>query len=164
MSQTSENLAHLRDRLLAWTAAHGVPEADRQDLVQETLSILLRARFSEDAERPTTEDDVRYAFGILRRQRALLARRKLREQRLRRLPGVPREEDPVTNLEQQQRADALAAAVALLTSEDRQIILLRLKGASNDRIAAELGLTRQAVRQRWVRALEELRRSLFPSD
>lgn len=140
----------------------GSRRRDRDDLVQETIAVLLQRRFVGDPERQPKEEDVRYAFGILRRQRALLIRRRLQERRLYRLAGVQPQKTETAGLGQQFGPDALADAVAMLTSEDRQIVLLRLRGVSHHRIAADLGMTSQAVRQRWIRALDELRRNIFP--
>lgn len=53
--------------------------------------------------------------------------------------------------------DALFRALQTLDQADYQLVIMRLRGASWEQVAASVGITSDVARKRWQRLLEELR-------
>ncbi|MGD2040414.1 MAG: sigma-70 family RNA polymerase sigma factor [Anaerolineae bacterium] len=69
--------------------------------------------------------------------------------------------DPVAGTERRLDAECLAAALAHLTEEQRQVILLKfMEGYRNSQVATMLGKTEGAVKSLQYRALKALRRAI----
>jgi RNA polymerase sigma-70 factor, ECF subfamily len=121
---------------------------DAEDLVQETLMAAIGAlrRFDGRAKFST------WLIGILIRQAALARRKKRR-------PEVPAEQEVrATASEKADRRMDVAAALATLSEEHREVVVLReFEAMSYDEIAAVLGVPRGTVESRLHRARQELR-------
>jgi RNA polymerase sigma-70 factor (ECF subfamily) len=73
------------------------------------------------------------------------------------------EATPATEAIRQELGQRLQAAIASLSEEDRDIILMRhFEQLANQEVAAELGLSEAAASMRYLRALRRLRTVLAP--
>ena len=140
--------------------------ADRDGIVQEALATLIEA----DREGRLTPDDdglVRYALTIYRnlaalRLRKLYMARRASERAPRRKQSA--EPAPYESLSTEERQGVIARALASLSDEDREIVLLRQRGQTFDQIAGVLGKESTNIRQRYVRALQHVRDACFREE
>lgn len=163
MPLDERTLRQLGLRMDRWSAGWGLPDADRADLIQ---SALVAVGLSERAAGLGGESLDRYAYAVLRNRRATLLRRRMAEarrdatlrdaERTRDAPAGPLERSAMS-----EQADRVRDAVAALPEIDRQIIQLRVRGEGFPAIAEALGITHDAARQRFVRAIQSLRDQVF---
>lgn len=70
-------------------------------------------------------------------------------------------ESPSSHVQRRERAVLLADHMAMLSTDHRQVVLLRnLEGMPFDEVATKMNRSTGAVRMLWLRAVEQLRRSL----
>lgn len=129
--------------------------ADLDDLIQETLEALL-ASARKRSEFASGDELLRYATGILRNRRALMYRRRFAEQS--RVPGKRGKPavavaSPVEQLGERERVEAARALIAQLAPEDRAVLWLCFRGVNLKQAAEALGISHDAARQRFSRAL-----------
>jgi RNA polymerase sigma factor (sigma-70 family) len=146
-------------------------------VLQEALGSFLRRRLRDiEAARELTSDvlmavlhavrenrlqDIRKLPAFVRGTARNLANNHLRARLARPveepLLGDPASEDPTQELEQQERAAQVEAAISRLTGSERQIVLMTIEeGLKPAEIARDLGLSPEAVRARKSRALRKL--------
>lgn len=146
-----EFAAQFQQRVFAFLAARLRDHDAARDLAQETLLTCLRALRAR-----TLRNRARLAsfvFGtarhFARNHQRRLARRGTTEPVTDRLCSAT----PADPLEAAERQDALQRAFARLSPLDRRIVLLTVfEGLTSDAVAAEVGLSAAAVRQRKARA------------
>lgn len=101
---------------------------------------------------------------VARRRRQAAARRATLEGLRRRTEDASGPHGPV-GLPDELPDDRLAAAVAKLPEEQREVVLLRTEaGLTFAEIAATLGVSLNTAASRWRYALEKLRSALAPSE
>ena len=77
----------------------------------------------------------------------------------------PREDDPLVILMRTERVEAIRTAMKQLSSQDREILLLKyLEKKNYQQIAEQLGLSRHAVEHRLVKARKALRKQIASGD
>ncbi|HEX8324114.1 MAG TPA: RNA polymerase sigma factor [Tepidisphaeraceae bacterium] len=127
-----------------------ISPADAEDVVQETLTALLTAKFRGDAALRT------FLVSIVVRQAALVRRKKRPTMRLANQDDLP------AGGNEQAAVDAkldLAALLADLSPEHREVLVLReLQGHDYEQMAETLGVPRGTIESRLHRAREQLRR------
>jgi RNA polymerase sigma-70 factor, ECF subfamily len=162
-------------RLLArtWIDTAIKAKADGSDMVQETM---MAAHASFDQFRGGTEQElVAWLRQILARNVAMLSRRYRAERRQAKrevsldallhsssatLDSFVADEasSPSHAYQQRERAVVLADALAELSSDHREVIVLRsFQELEWDEVAEKMGRSRNAVRVLWARALKQLR-------
>ena len=152
-------------------------EAEFVNVFQPRLRCILLARTRcVDTARELTQDVIVHALralrgGQLRDMNALppflhgIARNVLAEhwRSTRRNPNVSLQDaadvpQPETDPGDEERATRVRESLALLSTADREILLLYLvEGSQPSQIAARLGLSSEAVRQRKCRAIKRIR-------
>lgn len=96
------------------------------------------------------------AIDMLRKQKPVL---------MDELPEKAAEETPISLLLKAERKEHLQIALNLLPPKDRDIIIRRdLEEASYKNLAAEYGLSEDAVRQRYSRALKKLEQIIVSDE
>jgi RNA polymerase sigma factor (sigma-70 family) len=155
MKLDARTISRLRRELAAWPGAKGIARADLDDLIQETLEALL-ASPKKRGEFASGDELTRYATGILRNRRALMYRRQFAEER--RASGKRGRADvadasPTERVSERERAEAARALIDRLSPDDRAVLWLCFRGVNLKQSAEALGISHDAARQRFSRAL-----------
>ncbi len=127
--------------------------SDAEDLISTTFERMLAGLSGLDPKRV-----VAFALGIARN--AVIDHVRLRRPAapLEAAAAVPSEGDPLGQLAARDGLHALSAAFTQLSDDERELVSLRFgDGLRHAEIAALLGLSEAAVRQRLSRAVRELR-------
>jgi RNA polymerase sigma-70 factor, ECF subfamily len=130
-----------------------IVKSDAEDLISTTFERMLAGLSGLDPKRV-----VAFALGIARN--AVIDHFRLRRPAapLEAAAAVPATGDPLGQLSAREGLHALSAAFAHLTDDERELVSLRFgDGLRHAEIAALLGLSEPAVRQRLSRAVRELR-------
>lgn len=151
----------LRPRLLRYFRAHGFPESDSEDLVQNTLARVYRSV-------QTLEDEEKFMpwlFTIARNVRKTAAER--RRQMSAELPDGENMEarasacDDVTDQIDPVLVEQVWASVSDLPAQQRQCLVLRIRDdLSYEEVARILNLSVHTVRNHIAQAKKSLRRIL----
>ncbi|MFO1078897.1 MAG: sigma-70 family RNA polymerase sigma factor [Planctomycetota bacterium] len=155
-------VAWFRPRVLLFVQARGGDRALAEDVAQEVLMAVIRALQAGQVRDP--DNLPAFVFGVARNQLAAARRTRVRakEDPLDAADAVT--VDPVDIVDVEERAH-LHAAIEALDPVDRQILRLTLAGGDGlAAIAATLGLTHDAVRQRKSRAIRKLTAQLRPAS
>lgn len=132
---------------------------DAADLTQEVSLIALSERGTlqaESAEGWVMTAAKNKAIDMLRKQKPVL---------MDELPEKAAEETPMSLLLKAEQKEHLQIALNLLPPKDRDIIIRRdLEEASYKNLAAEYGLSEDAVRQRYSRALKKLKKIIVSDE
>lgn len=136
---------------MCWISAHGNYERCR-DLVQE-VSIALWRHFGQLRPDATLQEERAW---VRWQTRSVLdfQRRMQRPTPLPLTPGMADLQAADDILEQQEELEEL---MSTLNDDERRMLRLQLEGYRADEIAEALGLTRDAVYQRWHRAIQRMR-------
>ncbi len=152
------DLRHLRQVLVRYAAGRvGDPHA-AEDLVQETLLVAATGARPQGPPEP-------YLVGVLKNKVADHYRRQGQvtprdPEDFTGLLGADRGEQPHEAAERSERAALARRLLARLGDRDRDLLLLRMAGASAAETGDSLGMSSGAVRVAQHRALERLRRML----
>ncbi len=140
----------------AWTLTGSAAEAE--DLVQETMVALVRARTSLTGVRNLRA----YLFATLRHAAAARAERRATERRaLARVPARETGPEPPRSAQAAIDSDRLARAVAALPSEQREVLALKLDGGLTfAEVGSTLGISPNTAASRYQYALNQLRELL----
>jgi len=134
--------------------------ADAEDLVSKTFERVLGGLAGLDPARV-----VAFALGIARNAVIDHFRLSRPAAPLEAAAAVPAQGDPLGRLAARDELRALSAAFAHLPEDERELVSLRFgDGLRHAEIAALLGLSDDAVRQRLSRAVRELRAAAHPSE
>jgi len=144
--------ADVRGRLLAYIRRRDRSPNSSEDVLQETLLRLL-----EQTQKKTIEDPMAYAFRVADTVIFARARQRKRETELGELDfacSVPIGEQV---LEYKQRLALFQDALLAMTPVRRTVFVKRhLEEKSRTEIAAEMGLSLEAVKKHLLRAMAEL--------
>ena len=146
------------DRLHPWLVATLGSRHDADDVLQETFVRLARTR----QRLAGVENLMAYVFTVARNEAARFASRRGREQRV----DEAMAEDlfceaAVDDAEQREAAEELAAAIACLSSEQREVVHLKTyAGLTLAEIAVVTGAPPGTVATRYRSAIAKLRESL----
>ncbi len=152
------DLHHLRTVLVRYaTGRVGDPHV-AEDLVQDTLLVAATGARPDGPPEP-------YLVGVLKNKVADHFRRKSSvtptdPESMHGLLGADPGELPHELLERAERADLARRLLGLLADRDRDLLTLRMAGASAAETGAALNMTEGAVRVAQHRALERLRKLL----
>lgn len=152
--------AWFRPRLLLFVQARGGDRALAEDVAQEVLIAVIRALQAGQVRDPSSLPA--FVFGVARNQLATARRAIVRakEDSLDAAHDVTVNQVDIVDVEERAR---LHAAIDALEPVDRQILRLTLAGGDGlAAIAATLGLSHDAVRQRKSRAIRKLTAQLRP--
>lgn len=155
MQRRAEKLDDHYGELLAFVRRRVGPDADPEDVVQDVYAAAAAALArSGDVSTPT----LAWLYTVARRR--LVDRLRRRRPDVVSLQAVGELQAP--RLEYgREVARALHAALAALPEGHRHVIVLRLlEGRSFADVAARLGVSEEACRMRFMRALERMRRAL----
>jgi RNA polymerase sigma factor (sigma-70 family) len=151
-------------RILQWAARRGLQDADRRDLVQDVLLALRKGGY---AELPI-DQQVRVSYRIAGNLYARLLRdRSIKHRALGRYPAEGEDGgDPAHLASRNELARKVYGEILRSLGEvDRKILVARaLEDRPFREIAEEHGMSHDAVRQRYVRALNQVRASLFDNQ
>lgn len=130
--------------------------ADAEDVVQETLAVLLKGGFRGEASVRT------WLVGVLVRRVAMLRRAGRRRKAVLSLDGALGREQEVAATDSSLVVEAgldLTTMLQSLSPDHRAVLVLReLQGMTYDEMAEVLGVPRGTVESRLHRAREEMRR------
>lgn len=153
-------IAWFRPRLLLFVQARGGDRAMAEDVAQEVLMAVIRALQAGQVRDPNSLPA--FVFGVARNQLATARRAVVRAKEAPLDAAHAVTVDPIDIVDAEERA-RLHAAIEALEPVDRQILRLTLAGGQGlAEIAAALGLTHDAVRQRKSRAIRRLTAELGP--
>jgi RNA polymerase sigma factor (sigma-70 family) len=158
---SGEALDELRAALLAWRGLRNVRDSDREDLVQDAISIALE-NLQERAAEFDHASFARYTYGILRFRTALYFRNRLAANRLAGTTASRAERRSIDTLADAERKELVMAAVSQLSELDRDILFLRLTDKMQySQIAEHLDMRVDTIRQRFFRAMSSIRQAYF---
>jgi RNA polymerase sigma factor (sigma-70 family) len=159
LSRNRDKLEDFQAELLQMAKHQRIPPADRPDLVQEVLTAMIASPWCQKRGFPDVIDKemLRYAAGTLRRQRALLFRKRyVRQRAIERLGKESTAQPDLTDpLGEAERAEFYSQLVSWLRSEltekERDVFILHyvhemplrriaaLTGMSNTNVHRHLG-------------------------
>ncbi len=137
-----------------------------QDMAQETFLRLIQARLRYRPDRSFASWLYTIAMNLLRDQYRQKKRRSgvVKAQDFNAVTAAPHQihADPESELQEDGRKQAIAAAIRRLPEQQRQVILLaKYQGLSYKEVAEVLGISEVAAKQSAYRALKQLRRELL---
>ena len=147
------------DRVHHYLVALVGSRADADDVLQETFVRLARMRKSLVA----VDNRVAYVFAIARNEAIRLVQRQIRENQVRVLASASALfcEAPVEDIPSLETAEWIAAALARLSDELREIVELKIYADLTFReISAVTGLPQGTVATRYRSALEKMRNQM----
>jgi RNA polymerase sigma-70 factor (ECF subfamily) len=152
------DLHHLRTVLVRYATGRVGDPHIAEDLVQDTLLVAATGARPEGPPEP-------YLIGVLKNKVADHFRRTKSvtptdPENMHGLLGADPAELPHELLERAERAELARRLLAMLSERDRDLLTLRMAGASALETGDALGMTEGAVRVAQHRALERLRRLL----
>jgi len=134
-------------------------DEEGRDLVQQTFLQLHRARNDYHAGEPLRPWLFTIAYNLIRDRWRTLGRR--REEPLEQAPPQIDADTPADVLQRRRRAERLHAALATLSSDQRQVVELHwFGGIPLPEVATTLGVSLSAVKVRAHRAYTRLRENL----
>ena len=144
------------DRLHAYLAVRLGCREDAADVLQETFVRLVRNR----TKLRQVDNVVAYAFTIARNEAARLAKKTTRE-RIKRLEASQRVAQQASDTSQIETVELVAAALARLVDDEREVIALKTYGdLTFAEIAKVTKLPQGTVATRYRAGIERLRRLL----